>query len=350
MDILIIGGGVFLGAAIVESALADGHRLAVFNRGRSRAAWPEGVEAIFGERSADLRCLQGRRFDAVIDTCGFTPAEVRASAEALRDSGCYCFVSSISAYASFQAAPVSESDALASALGIDPGDRDERHYGAQKAACEKAVEAVFGDRALVVRPGLIVGPRDPTGRFSHFPWRALEGGEMVVPAAPADQPLQFIDVRDLGEWIVAALRDGRRGSFNATGPVAGASSWAELLAACRSEAARRGAVPAQAVAVAESLLLAAGVRPWSALPLWLPSSDFALHAFARVDVARAAAAGFRTRPLHETVAAVMDEGVPEAGDPRRAGRLGRERELAIVAGWREARAVRPESTSLSAPP
>src|SRR5436190_4166509 len=189
MHILVIGGGVFLGAAILDSALARGHAITVFNRGRSRTDWPGGVEAIVGDRSSDLGRLEGREFDAVIDTCGYLPVELRASAAALASCGRYCFVSSISAYASFAHAPVRESDALAASDGIAEDDRDRaRHYGPQKAACERVVAAAFGERALIVRPGLIVGPGDPTGRFSHWPWRALAGGEILVPDVSADAP------------------------------------------------------------------------------------------------------------------------------------------------------------------
>ena len=333
MDLLIIGGGIFLGAALVDAGIARGHRLAVFNRGRSRSAWPPGVEAIVGERSTDLGALAGRRFDAVIDTCGYVAPDVRASAEALRESGCYCFVSSISAYASFAHAPIVESDALAAFAGIDPADRDLRHYGAQKAACETAVRGVFGDRALLVRPGLIVGPGDRTGRFSHWPWRAMAGGDFVFPAAPADEPLQFIDVRDLAAFTLGLLETGQRGAFHATGPARHAVGWPSLVAACLEAAAARGARAARAQAVDEAFLLAEGVAPWSELPLWLPSGEREHSGHSRVDLSRSIAAGLATRPLAETIAAVLDEGLPAPGDPRRQGKLTPEREAGLLARW-----------------
>ena len=217
MKLLILGGGVFLGAAFLEAALARGHLLTVFNRGRSRAAWPEGIEVLSGDRGADLGRLQGRRWDAVIDTCGYVPADVRASAAALGACGCYLFVSSISVYASTVHAPLRESDALASAEGIAADARDLAFYGPQKAACEAEVLRAFGERALILRPGLIVGASDRSGRFSHWPWRTLAGGEMLVPDVPEGLPLQFIDVRDLGEWMLRLLERGERGVFNATG-------------------------------------------------------------------------------------------------------------------------------------
>ena len=141
MRILVLGGGVFLGAAFIDSALARGHAITVFNRGRSRSDWPAGVEAIVGDRGTDLALLRGRDFDAVVDVCGYVPADLRASAAALASCRRYCFVSSISAYASFAHAPVRESDPLAASDAIAEDDRDRAHYGPQKAACERVVAA-----------------------------------------------------------------------------------------------------------------------------------------------------------------------------------------------------------------
>ena len=339
MDLLLLGGGVFLGAAIVDHAAARGHRVTVFNRGRSRRDWPAGVEAIVGDRGSELGLLEGRCFDAIVDTCGYVPAEVGASAEALVGAGCYCFVSSISAYESMVHVPVVESDPLALPEGVDPGDRDRAHYGVQKAACEQQVARVFGERTLIVRPGLIVGAGDRSGRFSHWPWRAMAGGAMLVPDAPADEPLQFIDVRDLGEWIVRLLERGDFGVYNATGPVGRPPfTWPELAAACAGAAAVHGAPPLEIVPVDEALLLAEGVVPWTELPLWLPSTDADYRGHSRIDISRAFATGLSTRPLAATLAAVLAGGVPEADDPRRAGKLTPGREAALVAMEREAAA------------
>ena len=332
MNILLLGGGLFLGAAIADHAAARGHHLTVFNRGRSRSDWPAGVEAVVGDRTSDLDRLAGRRFDAVVDTCGYVPVDVRASVDALAGADCYCFVSSISAYDSFTHAPVVESDALAVGDGVDPADRDLAHYGSQKAACEQQVARVFGERALIVRPGLIVGPGDRSGRLSHWPWRAMAGGAMVVPDAPVDEPLQFIDVRDLGEWIVRLLERGDRGAFNATGPVGRPPyTWPELVEACVGAASAHGAAAVEVVRIGEQALLDAGVTPWSELPLWLPSIDADYHGHSRVDTARAFATGLATRPIAATIAAVIAEGLPAADDERRRGRLTREREAGLVA-------------------
>ena len=336
MDLLVLGGGVFLGASLVDAALARGHRITVFNRGRARSAWPAGVEVVVGDRTRDLALVAGRRFDAAIDTCGYVPADLRASVDALRDVGRYCFVSSISAYASFAHAPILETDTLAASDGIAEDDRNlEPHYGAQKAACERVVERAFGERALIVRPGLIVGPRDPTGRFSHWPWRALGGGEMLVPDVAPTTPIQLIDVRDLAAWTVRAIEDARSGAYNATGPQRTALDWPTLIETCIAAVRRRGVTPPAIVAVAEPFLLESSVA-WNELPLWLPSSDRERIGFARVDCSRAVAAGLVTRPLAETVDAVLDEASGlVADDPRLRGKLGRDREAGLIARWHE---------------
>jgi len=338
MRILVLGGGIFLGAAVVASALARGHAVTVFNRGRARSDWPAGVEAIVGDRVSDLGRLAGRDFDAVVDTCGYVPVELRASAAALASCGRYCFVSSISAYASFAHAPVRESDALAASDGIAEDDADRaRHYGPQKAECERVVAAAFEERALIVRPGLIVGPGDRTGRFSYWPWRALAGGEILVPDVSGDAPIQLIDVRDLADWIVLAVQAGASGAFNATGPQDGrACGWPEVLEACIDAARRRGGAPLRFVPVGEAFLIEQGVAPWNELPLWVPSSDADRLGFARVDCSRAVAAGLVTLPLAETVDAVLDEFATLVDDdPRRRGKLTPERERELIARWRQ---------------
>ena len=337
LDILILGGGVFLGAATLQSAAVRGHTVTVFNRGRARSVWPDGVQVLTGDRTTDLGALQGRRWDAVIDTCGYVPVDVQASAEALCDCGCYLFVSSISVYATTTQVPMRETDALARFDQLARDDRNLEHYGAQKAAGEAEVQRVFSDRALIVRPGLIVGPGDRSGRFSHWPWRVMAGGEMLVPDVPAHGPLQFIDVRDLGDWMIRLLEDNTRGVFNATGPVSDDDSsvcdWRTLLKTCADAVAGRGLPAAHCVTVAESFLVEQGVQPWSELPLWLPSGNPEYAGLNRVELSRARATGLRTRSLRDTVDAVLDEGLPAPDDKRRAGKLTRYKEAQLLAAW-----------------
>ena len=330
MNILILGGGVFLGAAVLDAALAHGHAISVFNRGRSRSMWPASVEVLHGDRVTDLSAFADRRWDAVVDTCGYTPADTRALARCLRGSGQYLFVSSISAYASFDAPGLNESAPLASFDGVAPDDRDLTHYGAQKAACEAAVREAWGEQALLVRPGLIVGPGDPTGRFSHWPWRAAAPGPMLVPHAPG-QRLQFIDVRDLAAWMVTLMEARAVGAFNATGPVGSDCTWRDLASGCVSAAARGGHTPAQPRFVDDALLLEQGVKPWVELPMWLPDSDMAMRGFMRIDTQRAQRNGLRTRPLADTLDAILAGGIPAPGDPRRSGRLSLAREAQLLA-------------------
>ena len=338
MRILILGGGVFLGAAALHVALSRGHAVTVFNRGRSRASWPAGVQVLTGDRTVDMPALaqaSQQPWDAVIDTCGYVPQDVQASVEVLRGCGRYLFVSSVSAYASFAHAPILETDPLSSAVGVGRADRDPQHYGAQKAACEAEVAQALGERALIVRPGLIVGPGDPTGRFSYWPWRVAAGGDVLVPAVDRAAPLQLIDVRDLAEWMVLLLERGASGTFNATGPAsASGCDWTSLLAACADEARARGAPPARLVAVGEKFLVDQGVDPWNELPLWLPPVDASLAGFMRVSVQHARAHGMSTRPLRDTLAAVLDEPVPGPADKRRKGKLAPQREAELLAQWR----------------
>ena len=216
MKLLLLGGPRFLGRAIADAALERGHELTFFNRGTTnRELYPE-VERIIGDRAGDLTALGGRMWDAVIDTSGYLPSEVRASAEALAGCGRYCFVSSVSVYADFS--KPNDEDSPVAELGDLPDDEvTNESYGALKALCEEATRNVFKERALVVRPGLIVGPHDPTGRFTYWPHRIARGGEVLAPAPP-ERRTQVIDVRDLGEWIVALCERGASGTFNATHP------------------------------------------------------------------------------------------------------------------------------------
>ena len=336
MQLLILGGGVFLGAAALDAALARGHAVTVLNRGRARKAWPDGIEVRTGDRgdASGRDALAGRRWDGVIDTCAYVPADVQASAEALRSCGRYLFVSSVSAYASFSHAPVREDAALADATAIAPTERDRQFYGPQKAACEAQVHAAFGARATIVRPGLIVGPNDPTGRFSYWPWRVAAGARMLVPDVPRPAALQCIDVRDLAEWMVQLLEADRPGAFNANGPIDGAAlDWRRLIDECSAAVRARGIDAAQALPVGEAFLLEQGIAPWSELPLWVPSTDPEQAGFMAIDSERARAAGLRTRALRETIAAVLDEPVPAPGDRRIEGKLTQEREAGLLAAW-----------------
>jgi 2'-hydroxyisoflavone reductase len=319
MRLLLLGGPKFLGRAIADAALAGGHELTFFNRGRTNPELYPEVEKLRGDRDGDLAALEGRSWDAVADTSGYLPHVVRASSEALTSSGLYCFVSSISVYADFSR-PIDEDSELAP-LADQPADKmapDYSNYGALKALCEQEVSAVFGEKALIVRPGLIVGPHDPTGRFTYWPHRASRGGEIIAPGPP-ERMSQFIDVRDLGAWIVALCERGVGGTFNATHP---GVSLGELLEASVAVARNDATV----TWVTDEFLVDQEVGQWMELPLWLTGAE---HAYMdRADVSRALGEGLGFRPLDETVRGALEE----AATTDAVG-LAPERETALLAAW-----------------
>ena len=296
MKLLLLGGPRFLGRAVAGAALERGHELTFFNRGTTNPGLYPEVERIVGDRAGDLSALAGRDWDAVVDTSGYLPRDARASAESLAGVGLYCFVSSVSVYADFSR-PVDEESPVA-ALGDLPDDEiTEESYGPLKALCEEAVRDVFDERASIVRPGLIVGPYDPTGRFTYWPYRVARGGEVLAPAPP-DEPTQIIDVRDLGEWIVLLCERRVGGVFNATHP---GVSWGQLVETCRSVTGTDATV----TWVSRNFLVEHEVGQWIELPLWLEDPEAAY--FDRVDVSRALTAGLAFRPLAETVRATLDD-------------------------------------------
>ncbi|MFZ5880244.1 MAG: NAD-dependent epimerase/dehydratase family protein [Chloroflexota bacterium] len=299
MKILILGGTRFLGRHLVDSALARGHEVTLFNRGRTNPDLFPQAHTIRGDRGTDLALLSGGSWDAVIDTCGYLPRIVRMSAQALRDAvGSYVFISSISVYADFRKLGISESDAVG-VLREETEQITDESYGPLKALCEQAVRDVFDARALIMRPGLIVGPQDPTDRFTYWPVRVARGGEVLAPDRP-DGFTQVIDARDLSDFIIHLIEEKVAGTFNATGLPA-ALTFGELLETCKqvsgSEATIRWA--------SAEFLAQNKVAPWSDLPAWLPD-DGEDAGFAHVDVSRAVAAGLTFRPLAGTVRDTLD--------------------------------------------
>lgn len=292
MHLLLIGGTVFLGRHIVEAALAAGHRVTLFNRGRSAPGLFAQVGSVLGDRDTPegLAALQGRRFDAVIDTCGYRPGQMTAMAAALAPSEApYLFVSSISVVRGFP--PHARYDEGALRLDGDEG------YGALKARCEDAIAAAWRGPLCIVRPGLIVGPHDPTGRFTYWPERVARGGEVLAPGRP-ERPVQWIDARDLAAWCLRLAQARTAGVFHAVGP--------NLPMATLLEACRRVANPAASFRwMDDAALLAAGVEPWTGLPLWLPEDDPDHGGMLLADDTRARAAGLVTRPVEDTVRATL---------------------------------------------
>ena len=314
MNVLVLGGTRFLGRALVDALLERGHSPTLFNRGQTGTELFPEVEKLRGDRSSDLSALDGRSWDVVLDVAAYLPAEVRLSTDALQGAaGRYVFVSSISVYADMSERPV-EGAAVAE---LEPGgddDTSDETYGARKAACERIVEEGFGGGALVVRPGLIVGPHDPTGRFTYWPHRVARGGEVLAPGSP-DDLVQFIDVRDLAGWIVEGAAAGLAGTFNATGEP---MRFGHLLDEC----ARVSESDATFSWIDSDVLLAEEVGPWMELPLWLPLPEYA--GMQQASVERARAAGLVFRPLADTIAATLADAQPVDGVGLAPGR---EREL-----------------------
>jgi 2'-hydroxyisoflavone reductase len=325
--ILVIGGTRFLGRAFVEAALARHHDLTLFNRGLSGPDLFPEAEHNRRDRDGGLDALGDGAYDAVLDTCGYVPRVVRASAQASADRvGRYAFVSTLSVYADERTVGQDESAPIAVTPDPSVEEITDDTYGPLKALCEAEVERSVPGRALIVRPGLIVGPNDPTDRFTYWPVRVAAGGDVLAPYGPGYRT-QFIDVRDLAGWILTMLEDGATGVFNATGR-AEPLPLGTLLDTCRDVSGS----DARFVYVDEGFLLEEGIEPWSELPLWIPGEEgVGSHAF---DSSKAVANGLTFRPVEATAADTLAWArTRPTADPIRAG-MYPEREAALLKAWR----------------
>ncbi|MCF2531778.1 NAD-dependent epimerase/dehydratase family protein [Yinghuangia soli] len=296
MDILVIGGSVFLGRTIVEEAMARGHAVTTFNRGRTGTDVP-GAAVVHGDREdkADLeRLAAAGPWDAVIDVCGFTPRVVGDSVRALNGrASSYTFISSISAYEDWPAARVDEhSPRFACAPDADETDGG---YGILKAGCERAVESEFEGRVLVLQPGLILGPYENVGRLPWWLRRIAAGGKVLAPGDP-DRPMQLVDARDIAVFTLDRIEAGAEGRYLVGGEAAN-TTMGQWLADCRAATGS----DAELVWVDDDFLLEREVSPWTELPLWAPPTDDMAGVWLS-DSSKAAEDGFRCRPVRETVA------------------------------------------------
>jgi 2'-hydroxyisoflavone reductase len=325
MDILIIGGTKFLGPHLVDSALAGGHAVTLFNRGKTNPMAPARVDFLKGDRDGDLSELAGGRWDAVIDTCGFVPRIVRKSVAALASAARhYAFVSTISAYKDPLGGKFDEDEPVAKIEDQTIEEITAESYGPLKVLCEEAVRSAFPGRSLVVRPGLIVGPLDPTDRFTYWPHRFALGGDVLVPGKP-EHGISIIDVRDLADWIVSSVESGLNGTYNASGDTA-KTSMGDLVDACLGATGHA----ANPIWVSEHFVADQGIAPWSELPAWLPDGDDSLmHA----SSARANSAGLRRRSLAQTVGATLEWSRLRGLDRPLLAGLSREREATLLAAW-----------------
>ncbi|MBI5667087.1 MAG: NAD-dependent epimerase/dehydratase family protein [Chloroflexi bacterium] len=333
MKLLILGGTRFLGRHLVEAAQARGHVITLFNRGLSNPNLYPDVEHLRGDRDGDLSALEGRRWDAVIDPSGYVPRIVRASAQLLADAvEHYTFISSISVYPD---ATIHNLDETAEVARLDDETTEDvaAAYGGLKALCEQAAEAALPGRVLNVRAGLIVGPHDPTDRFTYWPVRVALGGDVLAPGMPERQ-VQFIDARDLADWIIHMIETLRPGTYNATGP-ADRLTMGDTLEACRATTGSN----ATFTWVSDDFLLENEVTPFTEMPLWVPE---AYNGLLSVNIEKALAAGLAFRPLADTIRdtlawnATRDEEFSNKGLRLRGGMM-LEREAELLAKWRKRR-------------
>lgn len=324
MKILIIGGTVFLGRAIGGVTLARGHTITMLNRGNNLAAIPPGVEHITADRDGDLAVLAGRTWDAVIDTCAYLPRQVRSLLAALQGRPHYTLVSSVSAYSDLSRSGLTEESALSAPLMDDVVTAiDGVNYGPLKSACEQ----VAGAGALIIRPGIIVGPHDPSDRFSYWVGRIAAGGEVLAAGNPAT-PVQLIDVRDLAAWILAAIEKKLTGVFNTVGP-AEPLTMQQLFALCLAELN-----PAtRLVWVDDGFLVAQGITEWMQLPLYIPAAETRFAGMFAVNGSQARRHGLKLRSLSQTAADTWKWIQKRPSGAAMKTGLAREQEAKLIAAW-----------------
>jgi 2'-hydroxyisoflavone reductase len=330
LRILILGGTGFLGPHLVANAVARGHGLTLFNRGKTHPELFPDLEKLRGDRDGKLEALKGRKWDAVIDTSGYVPRIVKLSADLLApEVKQYVFISSISVYpddvkpGANESAPVQELK--------EPGSEDVRkHYGALKASCEKAAEQAMPGRATSIRPGLIVGPGDPTDRYTYWPARIDRGGEALAPGAGED-PVQYVDARDLAAFVVHAIEDGATGTFNATGPEK-TLTMKRLLESVRKAASN----PASLTWVPEKFLEEHKVSAWQDMPVWAGAGA----GFTQIDCRKAIGKGLRFRAPEETAKDTLAwwKTLPEDRRSKLRAGLSADREKEVLAAWKARKA------------
>jgi 2'-hydroxyisoflavone reductase len=295
MKILLIGGTGFVGRHICTELLKNGHKVTLFNRGRTeKELFPE-CERIVGDRDISHEALMGHTWDAAIDTNGRMPSVVKEAARLLRKQvGHYSFISSISAYEALQPnsldhpKTINETSKLATITSSEIDDTSMRTYGKRKARCEADILEVWHDKALISRPGLIVGPWDTTDRFTYWPVRIHEGGDIICPGT-GDDEVRFIDVRDLAMWHVKMIEEGKHGTFNLTGP-AKKLTIKELV----KTGVRLINPSSKIIWASQAFLQKHSVSAWSDMPVWAP-------AMTTIDSSKAVASGLKFRPLADTI-------------------------------------------------
>jgi 2'-hydroxyisoflavone reductase len=328
MRILIIGGTAFVGRHIAQAAADRGHDLTLFHRGKTGPDLFPQAAHLSGDRDEDLSALATGSWDATIDVCAYFPRQVHSLAAALRGrGGRYVFISSVSAYSPSVPQDYDEGAPLADIDDPDATEITEENYGGLKVACEQAATELFGPEATIIRPTYVIGPHDRSYRFTWWVDRIARGGTVLAPGDPAD-PMQLIDARDQGSWVVSLLERSVTGTFHAASP-APPFGFGEMLAAIASEVAPAGT---RLTWVDSDYLRSQGVDG-AALPLW-DEGDSAAANLMTANPAAAFAAGLNPRPLRQTVADIRAEaGAPPAGRPGVG--ISAEREAELLAHWTE---------------
>jgi 2'-hydroxyisoflavone reductase len=332
--LLILGGTAFLGPELVEEARRAGWTVTLFNRGKTNPQLFPDVEKLRGDRRSDLKALEGRSWDAVVDTSGYVPKDVAASASLLaRSVGLYVFISTISVYGDTSKPGIDERSPVAKTDQPDAEKVTGANYGALKALCEEAAERSMPGKVLVIRPGLIIGPGDTSDRFTYWPVRVARGGEVLAPGTP-DDPVQLLDVRDLAAWTIAMIGKGRTGVFNATGPKE-PLTFGPMLAACRVASGSDATFTWVDAKTLEELKVA----PWSDMPCWVPPFGETAGS-RRVNNGKAVGEGLTFRPIVETARDTLAwwKSLPEERRSRPKAGLTPDREAAALATVREKRA------------
>lgn len=337
LRILILGGTGFIGPNQVRYAVARGHKVSVFNRGKTNPGeLPAGVEHLEGDRNGKLDALKGKQWDAVIDNPSTLPRWVRDAAQLLKHSaGHYMFISTLSVYADNSKPGADESGPLQTLKDPTVEQITGETYGGLKALAEAEAEKAFPGRTTIVRPGLIVGPGDNSDRFTYWPLRINRGGEVLAPGNPND-PVQFIDARDLGEWTIRLVEQKAYGIFNAVGPEH-PLTMAEMLYGIKAVTT----AGAQFTWVPASFLEEQKVGPWMDMPVWIPpAGEYA--GFGSRSNRKAVAAGLTFRPLADTAAATLAwaEARPAERKAKLRAGITAEREAEVLAAWKKSQAAK----------
>ena len=338
LRILILGGTGFTGPFQVQYAVDRGHKVTVFNRGKTkRGEIPDGVEQLVGDRNGQLDALKGKQWDVVIDNPTMLPVWVRDAAEILKGNvDRFVFISTISVYAEHGVPGKEETAELAKYEGADPyketidtvRESQFKLYGPLKALSEQEAEKWFPGKTLIIRPGLIVGPGDQTDRFTYWPVRIDRGGEVLAPGKPTD-PVQIIDARDIAEWTIRMVENGETGTYNATGP-GNPLGMGEMLGGIKAGVKS----DAKFTWVSAEFLEEHKVSPWSDMPVWIPPTG-EMGGLGRTSIKKALAKGLTFRPLEVTARDTLTyfKSLPEDRQKQLKAGLSAEREKEVLEAW-----------------